>query len=73
MASGEYEIRAGLYDESNRRYLSEPEQREWLSNYEDDRELRQHIWGQVRTRQVEDFDDAPITMVIVDLTRNDFE
>ena len=73
LVDGEYEIRAGLYDQSNNRYLTIAEQQEWLFNYHADVELQQLLKDFVCERQEEDFDDIPTTFFMVDLTTVRFD
>ena len=73
LVDGEYEIRAGLYDQSKNRYLTIAEQQERLINYHADVELRQILKATICERQKEDFDDVPTTFFMVDLTTPRFD
>ena len=73
LVDGEYELRAGLYNADENRYLTAPEQREWISNYHNDPELRLALRDAVCERQEEDFDDIPTTFLMVDLTTLRFD
>ena len=73
MVDGEYELRAGLYNADENRYLTAPEQREWISNYHNDPEVRLALREAVCERQEEDFDDIPTTFLMVDLTTLRFD
>jgi len=73
LVDGEYEIRAGLYNNDEIRYLSTSEQREWLVNYHNDPQVRRSLRDAVCERQEEDFDDVPTTFLMVDLTTLRFD
>ena len=73
LVDGEYEIRTGLYDRSNNRYMTIPEQQEWLSRYHNDFGLQRFYKDQVCERQEEDFNDIPTTFFMVDLTTVRFD
>ena len=73
LVDGEYEIRTGLYDRSNNRYMTIPEQQEGLSTYHDDFGLQRFYKDQVCERQEEDFNDIPTTFFMVDLTTVRFD
>ena len=73
LVDGEYEIRAGLYNNDENRYLSTSEQREWLVNYHNDPQVRRSLRDAVCEKQEEDFDDVPTTLLMVDLTTLRFD
>ena len=73
LVDGEYELRAGLYNADENRYLTAPEQREWISNYHNDPEVHLALREAVCERQEEDFDDIPTTFLMVDLTTLRFD
>jgi hypothetical protein len=68
LVDGEYEIRAGLYDDNNNRYLTTSERQEWLFQNHNDLEQNRSLNNTVCERQEEDFDDIPTTFFMVDLT-----
>jgi S1-C subfamily serine protease len=73
LVDGEYEIRAGLYNGDENRYLTTPEQREWLVDYHNNPQVRRSLRDAVCGRQEEDFDDVPTTFLMVDLTTLRFD
>jgi S1-C subfamily serine protease len=73
LVDGEYEIRAGLYNSDENRYLSASEQQAWLANYHNDPQVRRSLRNTVCERQEDDFDDVPTTFLMVDLTTLRFD